>query len=301
MKIYLSPSNQTDNTGYGGYGTEAYRMNLLADIVQRELAPHATVIRATQSASTSQRATQANQTGIDAYVALHSNGANGQARGTEIWMYPGSARGRELATAINTRVAAIYPGPNRGIKTNADYNETSMPQAPSVILEVAFHDNPQDAAWVIANMDTIGHEIAAGILDYCHHTTGTTPTPVAPAPVAPAPTPNEAPLVVDGIAGRATITLYQKRRGLHVDGIAGPETIRDMQRLTGAPVIDGVYDGQRPALIGEAFPALTTYTGGGTGSPGVRALQRWLGVNPDGIIGHDTIRALQTALNNHRI
>lgn len=37
MKIYLSPSVQSFNLGYGDYGSEKYRMQQLADIVEQKL------------------------------------------------------------------------------------------------------------------------------------------------------------------------------------------------------------------------------------------------------------------------
>jgi N-acetylmuramoyl-L-alanine amidase len=36
-KIYLSPSTQDKSLGVGEYGTEEYRMNMIADVVERIL------------------------------------------------------------------------------------------------------------------------------------------------------------------------------------------------------------------------------------------------------------------------
>ena len=38
--------------------------------------------------------------------------------------------------------------------------------APAVLVEVAFHDNPDDAAYIIYNTYEIGVAIAQGILEY---------------------------------------------------------------------------------------------------------------------------------------
>lgn len=38
--VYLSPSPAHFNTGYGNYGTEERRMNLIADVVEYELTRH---------------------------------------------------------------------------------------------------------------------------------------------------------------------------------------------------------------------------------------------------------------------
>ena len=36
-KVYLSPSRQSNSFGVGDFGSEEYRMNLIADIVERKL------------------------------------------------------------------------------------------------------------------------------------------------------------------------------------------------------------------------------------------------------------------------
>jgi len=107
-------------------------------------------------------------------------------------------------------------------------------------------------------------------------------------------------LEVDGIVGPETVKAYQRRRGLLADGIMGPATVASIQALVGASA-DGVFDGQNQDLIAASWPALTSYNRGGEGSPGVAALQSRLGTEPDGLLGPDTARAFQAALNEGRI
>jgi N-acetylmuramoyl-L-alanine amidase len=38
--------------------------------------------------------------------------------------------------------------------------------APAALIEIAFHDNLEDAKWIMSNIKIIGTEIAKGILDY---------------------------------------------------------------------------------------------------------------------------------------
>ena len=38
--------------------------------------------------------------------------------------------------------------------------------APAVLLEVAFHDNPEDATWIINNEEQIAEAIVTGINNY---------------------------------------------------------------------------------------------------------------------------------------
>ena len=83
-------------------------------------------------------------------------------------------------------------------------------------------------------------------------------------------------------------------RRLEVDGWLGPKTVRRIQEIMGTP-IDGVlsdqwifWAAQNPGLVSAEWVAHPE-----TGSEIVRALQRMAGVAQDGIIGPETISALQ--------
>ncbi|MCL2471320.1 MAG: N-acetylmuramoyl-L-alanine amidase [Propionibacteriaceae bacterium] len=296
MKIYIAPSNQFDNRGVVNFGTEADRMNQVADVAVQALAGH-TVIRATGTSSIASRAQQANQLGVQAYVSIHSNAGGGNARGTEVWCYPGSEQGFRLAQAVNARLNGVYPGPNRGIKTNSSFTELAKTDAPAIIIETAFHDNADDARWMIDNITTIGQAIADGVNDWAGRTV-TTPPPIIHAAM---PQPKDGPLDVDGIVGIVTISRYQTARRLSVDGEGGINTVTDMQNLSQAPWHDGRYDGQDKKLIGEYWPQLFSVRYGPAGSPSVKAMQRWLGTDPDGQHGIDDAEAFQIALNEGRV
>ena len=44
--------------------------------------------------------------------------------------------------------------------------ELRRTKAPAILAEVAFHDNPEDAQFVIDNIYELGQAIAKGVLDY---------------------------------------------------------------------------------------------------------------------------------------
>ena len=46
------------------------------------------------------------------------------------------------------------------------YYELRRTRAPAVLIEVAFHDNPQDAQFIMDHIYEIGVAIAKGILEY---------------------------------------------------------------------------------------------------------------------------------------
>lgn len=163
MKIYISPSNQTENAGVGDYGTEAERMQQLSDIVVPALENMGhTVYGGDNSLSLTQRIQASNKANVDCHVALHSNATPG-GTGPEVWYHTNSNTGKRLAQAILDEIVDVSDcPPSRGIKSSTGYRELNQTNAPAVIVEVAFHDNLSDVNWIINNMDAIGRAIADG-------------------------------------------------------------------------------------------------------------------------------------------
>lgn len=79
---------------------------------------------------------------------------------------------------------------------------------------------------------------------------------------------------------------------LTVDGIGGVNTVMRMQEYFKMSVIDGVISGQNSALK-KYYPSLKSVSFGKGGSATVKALQKWVGVTQDGILGYDTCKAWQ--------
>lgn len=169
--IYLSPSTQENNFYVSG-GTEEEWMNRLADA----LVPYLTAsgIRYTRNtpqmtAASSIRASNAGD--YDLHLALHSNaapeGLYGQRRGIIVFYYPGSAQGQEAATLIANGLKEIYPLPN-DVRTepSVTIGEVRRVRAPSVFIELGYHDNPDDAAWIKSNLDTVARSIALSLTEY---------------------------------------------------------------------------------------------------------------------------------------
>ena len=76
--------------------------------------------------------------------------------------------GARLAQDIYDQIIDIYPDPSKGrgvLFTNSLY-EVINTLAPAVLLEVAFHDNEEDASWIIQNENIIAQAIVDGINNY---------------------------------------------------------------------------------------------------------------------------------------
>ncbi len=155
--IYLSPSTQEKNFYVNG-GTEEEWMNRLADALEPYLTA-ASSIRASNAGS------------YDLHLALHSNaapdGLYGQKRGILVFYYPGSAQGKRAAELVADGLKTIYPLPNDvRAEPSTTIGEVRQPRAPSVFIELGYHDNRDDAVWIKSNIDAAARSIALSLTEY---------------------------------------------------------------------------------------------------------------------------------------
>lgn len=188
-KVYVSPSTQEHNVGAGNYGTEEYQMNLIADILVPRLQEHGFIVKRNRPEMTlNQVIADSNTWGPDIHVAIHSNAANGKARGCEIWVYKKGYEAEKLAKCIYKYLELLTPTADRDIKESQQLKETRETKSPAVIIETAFHDNPDDAKWITENREAIAEAILHGICDYFkvkYQPPKPTPKPVSNSDVAP--------------------------------------------------------------------------------------------------------------------
>ncbi|MBR5627118.1 MAG: N-acetylmuramoyl-L-alanine amidase [Thermoguttaceae bacterium] len=174
VSVFLSPSNQIHNVGFGDYGTEKERMNDVCDVIVPILKEHGvTVYRNDPEKNLKDYVAEANEKNVDLYFAIHSNAANQKARGTECFCYRFGGEGERFAKRVNAALVAIYDGPNRGVKESHSHfgpgkplYETANPKAPAALVEVAFHDEKRDATWILENRELIGKVLANAILEH---------------------------------------------------------------------------------------------------------------------------------------
>lgn len=86
--VFLSPSAQEYNIGLGNFGSEEYRMNRIADIIEKRLINDGYVVyRNNPNETLKQIVQQSNKINPDIHVALHSNasGTNIKGQGPEIY------------------------------------------------------------------------------------------------------------------------------------------------------------------------------------------------------------------------
>ncbi len=169
--IYLSHSTE-EWSYYVNDGTEEEWMNLLADKMIPYLdASGIRYARNTPDMTAASSIAASNAGNYDLHLALHSNAAAGaqagKAQGSIVFYYPGSANGQRAANLIADALKTVYPDPNK-VRTEAttSLGEVARVNAPSVLVELAFHDNPDDAAWIKANLDATARVLVLALTEY---------------------------------------------------------------------------------------------------------------------------------------
>lgn len=170
--IYLSPSVQEFNLFYDNSGSEEYYMNLIADYMEPYLiASGIDFTRNTPSMTLAQVINQSNAGNYDLHLALHSNasgpGNEGKQQGTDVYYYQTSTNGKRAAEITAENFKDIYPYPQK-VKTvpNTTFAELKRTTAPAILIEIAYHDNPEDAEWIKNNLQLIAKTLVISVCEY---------------------------------------------------------------------------------------------------------------------------------------
>lgn len=176
--VYLSPSTQKGNIGVGEYRTEEERMNQVTDTTERILKEHGlTVHRNNRDMTLREAVAYSNSLGPDIHLSIHSNAMpdpfSGTARGAEIYCLHFGTEEEKFAAVIYDTLETITPTPGRGVKEGHSHFGEGVPlyelantTATSALVEVAFHDQSDDAQWILDNIEAIGEVLAKGVLAY---------------------------------------------------------------------------------------------------------------------------------------
>ena len=166
-RIFLSPSTQEYNPYVTGGNEELYA-NLIADAMEPYLrASGIDFTRNDPNGSVSTSVAASNAGNYDFHLAIHSNAAPenlaGMLQGPDVYYYRDSSRSRAAAEIFANNLKLIYPNPELVTTTLAELRRTA---APAVLVEVAYHDNVDDANWITSNIDRIAENLALSTADY---------------------------------------------------------------------------------------------------------------------------------------
>lgn len=169
--LFLSPSTQDANLYVTG-GSEEYYMNLVADAMEPYLIANGIAFtRNNPTGTVTNSINQSNAGTYDLHLALHSNAAGaanvGRVRGTDVYYAQGSTNGQRAAFIIADNFKDIYPIPDR-VRALATTRlaEVTRTRAPAVLVEIAYHDNVDDANWITSNIVPIARNLSESVTTY---------------------------------------------------------------------------------------------------------------------------------------
>lgn len=169
--LFLSPSTQEFNP-YVNQGNEEFWMNALADAMEPLLrASGINVTRNDPSKTVSNSIRMSNAGNYGFHLALHSNAAPaalaGRLRGIDLFYYPGKTEARRMAEILQENLEVIYPLPDQvEVVTTTSLAEVRDTRAPSVLAELGYHDNLEDATWVQRNLQEIARALTISVCEY---------------------------------------------------------------------------------------------------------------------------------------
>lgn len=172
-RVYISPSVQDKNIGYGNYGTEEKRMQRIGDEAVNLLNKHGNfvVFRNKPEWTLAEVVKDSNSLAVELHVALHSDAGAPSAEGTSVFYCEGSANGEMFAKMLYAEIAPMSVGKDRGVKADSTLYanglyETRKTIAPAVLIEVGFHTNPRESEWIINETEAIGYGVYKAICKY---------------------------------------------------------------------------------------------------------------------------------------
>ncbi|WP_206458827.1 N-acetylmuramoyl-L-alanine amidase family protein [Anaerovorax sp. IOR16] len=169
--LYLSPSVQEDNNYING-GTEEYYMNLIVDAMVPYLrASGIEFDRNNPNDSLSQVIALSNSKYRDLHLALHSNSSpenlSGMLQGPDVYHYAYSPSAQRASDIIAENLESIYPLPNLiTVIPTTTLDELRRTKAPAVLVELAYHDNFDDAQWIKDNINSIARNLSLSLAEY---------------------------------------------------------------------------------------------------------------------------------------
>ncbi|WP_416046048.1 N-acetylmuramoyl-L-alanine amidase [Priestia megaterium] len=311
-KIYLDAGH--GGADAGAVGTNGlYEKNLVLKIQQYLISYLNSTysdftIKTTRTTDTflslSQRASQANSWGADAFMSIHVNAGGGT--GYEDYVYRSASNAsKTFQSIVHGQVQPTllsYNHPNRGRKS-ANYAVLRLTNMPAVLTEIAFIDNRTDAALLQneAFLKSMGESYAKGIAVYLNLPRRAVPNP------NPTPTPNPSPSepgtktytikqgdTLYSIAQKYNITVQALQEAN--TGLSDPLTLQVGKTIV---IPSGTSPNPSPTPPAEQYPLPNGILKQGDSGEAVKQLQRALNAvnfkvgSVDGIYGVQTKDAVR--------
>ncbi len=165
-KIYLSPSSQPNNKYAYGNTDEQTQCRKIANACEIALKRCGFEVKNGQTGDHVSRTKESNAWGADLHVAIHTNAFNSLTRGVRLFYYDENGNSYKACKSIFNELVKINPVDSNNISKNQEWYEMYYTNCSPVYCEIGFHDNTNDAKWIINNTTTIGETVAKGICNY---------------------------------------------------------------------------------------------------------------------------------------
>ena len=166
-KVYISPSDQTENRYAWGNTNEHVQCQKIAEAEAAALRRSGVEVKLAAFGTTmAQRCAQSNSFGADIHNCVHTNACNKQVMGTRLFCYAIPGKGYDACKAVFAELAPLSPGTSENIQANSRLYEVRTPAAPTVYCECEFHDTVEGAKWIVEHTTEIGEAIAKGLCKY---------------------------------------------------------------------------------------------------------------------------------------
>lgn len=169
-KVYISPSDQFSNTYAVGNTNEAVQCRAIAKFLDAALKRCGIESKANTTAGGNngmyERAKESNEWGADLHLPIHTNAFDGKVKGTRLMAHDLKGEGYKACKAIMETLAPITPGTSDSITARPGLVEVKNTNAPCAYIEVAFHDNSEEAQWIIDHKEDIAEAICKGLCNF---------------------------------------------------------------------------------------------------------------------------------------
>ncbi|PED67116.1 N-acetylmuramoyl-L-alanine amidase [Priestia megaterium] len=309
-KIYLDAGHGGADAGAVG-ANGLYEKNLVLKIQQYLISYLNSTysdftIKTTRTTDTflslSQRASQANSWGADAFMSIHVNAGGGT--GYEDYVYRSASNAsKTFQSIVHGQVQPTllsYNHPNRGRKS-ANYAVLRLTNMPAVLTEIAFIDNRTDAALLQneAFLKSMGESYAKGIAVYLNLPRRAVPNPTP----TPNPSPSEPGTKTYTIKQGDTLYSIAQKYNITVQalqeantGLSDPLTLQVGKTIV---IPSGTSPNPSPTPPAEQYPLPNGILKQGDSGEAVKQLQRALNAvnfkvgSVDGIYGVQTKDAVR--------
>lgn len=165
VTLYLNPSVQANNMYINGLGTEAEHMNDIANLMYDELIKYSFINTlcncSSKGLSLSQSVQESNYNNVDLHLSLHSNAGGG--KGIETY----GKGDYKFARAMYDGFNKLGDFSKRGVKDGSGLYEIKYVKATHVtLMELLFHDNLEEALFIINNKVTIAQQLVTTLIDF---------------------------------------------------------------------------------------------------------------------------------------